>query len=266
MPFGTGALPRPHDIRDYHLGLAGAPAQIPDSYLPDHSHLPIKFQGKYGTCGGHGGAALESFLEDVDLAPKFLWKQIKQIDGLPLDAGTNMRAIFKALQAKGVCHEALCPDVLDPTLAQYSDIKTVTDTMLNDAYPHGITSYAFIDNPTWDQIRQAIYQNKAVLARLDCGTGWYTPSWLEKDILPLKLGKYESGHFLVLWGYDQNYIYFRNSWSDTWGRKGDGYFDRSYLPHVTEIGTAIDGPSLKQTIVSLFTKLIFLLQQKLAGR
>ncbi len=266
MPFGTGALPRARDIRDYRLGLAGAPAQIPDVFLPDHSHIPVKYQGKYGTCGAHAGAALESFLEAADFAPKYLWKQLKQIDGHPLDAGTDMRSIFKSLQATGVCHEPLCPDTLDPTLEKYSDPKTITDAMLNDAYAHGITSYAFIDNPTWEQVRQAIYQNKVVLARVDCGTGWYTPSWAEKDILPLKLGKFESGHFIVLWGYDQNYIYFRNSWSDTWGRKGDGYFDRSYLPHVTEIGTAIDGPSLKQTVVSLLTKLIFLLQQKLAGR
>src|SRR5262249_24895195 len=27
--------------------------------------------------------------------------------------------------------------------------------------------------------------------------------------------------------------------SDDWGRKGDGYFDRSYLPNILEIGTAI---------------------------
>ena len=264
-PFGTGAIARTPDQRDYNLAYAGAPTSIPAVYKPDYSFLPVKMQGQYGTCGGHGGAALESFMEMQDFSPKYLWKNIKQIDGYPLNSGTDMRSIFKALQAKGVCHETLCPDVLDATIELYSDPTAITDTMLNDAYPHGITSYAFIENPTWQQIKQQIFQNKVVIARVDCGSGWYTPSWQEKDILPLKLGTFDSGHFIVLWGYDTQYIYFRNSWSNAWGRNGDGYFDISYLPHVLEIGTAIDGPSLKQTIVTLYTKLVLLLQSKVAS-
>lgn len=264
IPFGTGAQPRTPDKRDYNLAYAGAPSTIPLVYMPDYSTLPIKMQGKFGTCGGHAGAALESFMEFKDLSPKFLWKDIKQIDGYPLNAGTDMRSIFKALQTKGTCSEDLCPNILDSTIEQYSDPSTITDAMLNDAYPHGITSYAFIENPSFQQIKQQIYQNKVVLARVDCGTGWYTPSWMEKDILPLKLGTYDSGHFIVLWGYDQNYIYFRNSWSPGWGRNGDGYFSATYISHVHEIGTAIAGPSLKQQVVTLYTKLILMLTQKLA--
>lgn len=49
---------------------------------------------------------------------------------------------------------------------------------------------------------------------------------------------------------------FRNSWSSAWGVNGDGYFDISYLPNVTEIGTAIKSVSTKQKLVTLYTQLV----------
>jgi peptidoglycan hydrolase-like protein with peptidoglycan-binding domain len=39
------------------------------------------------------------------------------------------------------------------------------------------------------------------------------------------------------------FIYFCNSWSNAWGRNGDGYFYRNYLPNVIEIGIAITLPA-----------------------
>lgn len=104
-------------------------------------------------------------------------------------------------------------------------------------------NYAYINKPTWDQIRQAIYQNKVVLALVDVGDACYTPSWAEKEILPLKVGNFDGHHFVILHSYDEQYVYFRNSWSTAWGRNGDGYFDISYVPHVLEIGTAITLPA-----------------------
>ena len=47
----------------------------------------------------------------------------------PLDAGTDMRSIFKALQTFGDCTEALSPDTIDPTLSEYSDPNSVTRPM-----------------------------------------------------------------------------------------------------------------------------------------
>lgn len=262
-PFGTGAVARTPDQRDINIGHA-APSSRPMVYMPDRSQIPVKMQGKYGTCGGHAGAAMESFLETLDLSPKYLWKQIKVGTDLTADVGTDMRTIFKTLQNVGVCTEALCPDVLDATFQEYSDAASLTDAQKNDGYPHGINNYAFIDNPTWEQLCQAIYDNRAVLALVDCGDGWWLDGWSEEATCPLRLGNYASGHFVVLWGYDEKYIYFRNSWSNAWGRNGDGYFDESYLPHVKEIGTGIDALSFKQQVIFKYQSLIKLLQDYIA--
>lgn len=249
-PFGLGAIPRPKDSRDFPLGAYQAPlTDLPAQFIQDVSAIPVKMQGKFGTCGAHAGAFFDSKLQTdkrtsfQDLSPKYLWKQIKLIDGFPVDAGTDMRSIFRALQNTGDCDEALLPDTLDATIQEYTDPRALTDAERYNAYQNDIGNYAFIDNPTWDQLRQAIYQNKAVLCLLGIGDGWWKPSWNEPDILPLKMGNNVGNHFVVLHSYDEKYVYFRNSWSAAWGRNGDGYFDISYLPHILEIGTAIALPA-----------------------
>jgi Putative peptidoglycan binding domain len=248
-PFGLGGVPRTKDPRDFDLGAYQPPVPIPTTFMQDWSQLPVYMQGTFGTCGAHGGAFVDSVLQTIKrgspqpLAPKYLWKQIKLIDGIPLEEGTTLTAVLKSLTNTGDCHETLCPNILDATIEEYSNPATLTPAMKSDAYQNDIENYAFIDNPTWYQIRQAIYQNKVVAALVDCGDGWWTPSWKESDILPLKLGNKVGGHFVALHSYDEQYIYFRNSWSSAWGRNGDGYFDISYLPHIHELGTAIALPA-----------------------
>jgi len=248
-PFGLGGQPRRKDDRDFALQLYQTPVSIPPEFISDLSNLPVKDQGTYPTCGAHAGACLDSKLQADkrkaarDLSPKYLWKQIKLIDCWPLGKGTDMRSIFKSLQNTGDCQESLMPNTLDASLEAYSDARAITDTERHDAYQNDLTAFAFVDKPSWDQMRQAIYQNKAVLVLVECGDGWWTPSWAERDILPLRLGKFDDNHFIVLYGYDERYIYFRNSWSDKWGRQGNGYFDRSYVPHILELGTTLVLPT-----------------------
>jgi hypothetical protein len=265
---GMGGKPRPQSDSDKQLGSAQAPVVIPSVYMPDYSALPVKMQGTYGTCGGHAGSAFESFLEGTDLSPKYLWKNIVAIQPNAVTNGTDMKTVLQTLSNVGDCREMLCPDVLDPTIQEYSSPSTITEEMYDDAYPNGLLTPAYTNSPTWEAIRQAIYQNKVVIALVKCGDGWYTAlngeqSWRERDVLPLRLGNYVDGHFIVLWGYDDKYIYFRNSWSSGWGKLGDGYFDVTYLPNIIEIGTAIVGPSIKQRIKSLYETLVGVLTQLL---
>ncbi len=79
--------------------------------MPDVSAIPVKMQGQFGTCDAYAGSFFDSKLQTdkrgavQDLSPKYLWKQIKLIDSCPLDAGTDMRSIFKSLQNTGDCQE-----------------------------------------------------------------------------------------------------------------------------------------------------------------
>jgi hypothetical protein len=173
----------------------------------------------------------------VSLSPKYLWDEIKQMDGFPLEDGTDMTSIFKSIASKGVCDINLLPNDLGPSLQTYSSISNVTPQMVINAAQNLVNSYAFTNNPTMAQIKEAIYMNKAVVALIDIGDGFWLPDW--KHVLPLKLGNKVGHHFIVLWGYDDTNIYFRNSWGTQWGNNGDGYFNASYISHVLEIGSVI---------------------------
>jgi hypothetical protein len=119
-------------------------------------------------------------------------------DQYPLDAGTDMRSILKALQANGDCTEALSPDMIDPTLAEYSDAKQIVPPMDKSAALYKIDGYGFIDKPSMAQIKQAIYQYGSVIALVDIGDGWWANGRTEAATCPLKLGNAVGRHFVVL--------------------------------------------------------------------
>src|ERR1039457_5260895 len=107
-PTRLGAIERTKDERDFDLGSVAAPVTIPTTLNVDLSWLTTNFQGETPTCGAHAAAHFQAILEhQIDstikqrYSPRYLWTKIKQIDGLPLDAGTDMRSIFKALQNNG---------------------------------------------------------------------------------------------------------------------------------------------------------------------
>lgn len=238
-----GGQERPVDKRDFGLATYQKPVALPESYKSD-LNIQVYYQGKYGTCGAHAGATFTSGVYQKALSPKYLWKQIKLIDGFSVEDGTDMRSIFKSLSNTGDCTIELCPNDLGASITDYTDPSQITDDQRADAWKHDITGYAFTDNPSWEDIKQTIYQNKYAIALVKCGDGWWKDkngvnSWAEKDVLPLKLGNYVSGHFVLLYGFDKDFIYFRNSWGTDWGQGGNGYFDQSFLPNVREIGTAI---------------------------
>ena len=259
---GLGAIERPADRRDFKLGLATAPTPLPAVYLPDWSHVPVKMQGTYGTCGPHAAAHALSFKDGIDLSPKWLVKVMTKLGTLTNESGTDMRSLFQAIQASGDCSEALLPNDLQDSFTAYSDPSVLSNTETDDASLHGISGvYAFTDNPSWDQIKRAIYQFGCVIALVKCGDGWWTNGWSEAATCPLKLGTYASGHFVVLLGWDTEYIYFRNSWSTSWGDNGNGYFDQSYLPYVTEIGNFIPAITKRQQLINALRSLVGVLTQ-----
>jgi hypothetical protein len=271
-----GGHPRQIKESDFNLGTL-TPSISPATFMPSYG-LVTKMQGHQPECGADSGSELKEILNVVsgnpyiELSDKFLWNQIKQIDQLPLDAGTDMGSIMKVLQKTGICRFDLTGD--DTTVSEQQFVQlTVTPEMITDAATHKIGTYAFTNNPTFQQIKDAIYQHKAVILLLRVGAEWWTKpdgtgSWQEKDILPLRTTvPITSGHFVVAYAYDEKYIYFQNHWSALWGRNGIGYFAADYASRCIEMGTAVDVSTTYQ-----FTKVlklgmtstdVGLLQQKL---
>lgn len=237
-PLGFGAIEREQNLSDFHLG-ALSPTPAPAIYMPDYT-MPIEMQAQQPACGSHAGSVVENFYNKFRVSPEYLWKKIKLIDGFPISAGTSMDAIMKVLQKNGVCSFDLLPNNPNVSLESYADPSVITPQMDSDASTRKLGTYAFQFNPSFQDIKNAIYNHGAVIMLLRVGQEWWVPSWAEKDILPLKTDQsISSGHFVTAFAYDEKYIYFVNSWSDAWGRKGIGYFGEDYAPRCVEIGTIV---------------------------
>lgn len=253
----TGAIEREQTEQDVLLG-SFTPSTRPDIYMPKWTGI-IEHQHKIPACGSHAGQVVKQLLGNFRGSPSYLWKQIKLIDGFAPSEGTDMLSILKTLNKKGICSINLMPNNTDTeTLAQYTDPSKITEEMNQDAQLHKTGAYAFSWRPTFEELKQAIYDHKAVILLLRIGKEWWTDkngksTWAEKDILPLRATeKIGSGHFVVAFAYGVDTIFFINEWGTTWGMSGLGYFKEDYMPRVVQIGTTIN----LETSKFIFTKLL----------
>ena len=109
------------------------------------------------------------------------------------------------------------------------------------------------------------------MARMEVGDEWWTPSWLPKDIDPIKPPAIViSGHGIDLDGYNalayapKNGGHIGNSWSTAWdiGGYGDFVFE-DYAPHLTEAWAVTlnpipvdNSPTISSQIVILFLAIL----------
>lgn len=233
-----GAKPRPRRSTDYH----------PDSFakaIPTPVSVPIPslytfMQNQEPSCGGDSVTQYLDVIYGGVGSPMFTWRNIRNIDGLPATDGSESSTLGKEAQSIGTCDLTLMSDDSTLSNADYAAYTGITPALLANAASRKIANYAFIDDPTLQQIKDNIFQHKAAILRVNCGDGWWTSksgvaSWAEADILPSRLGNYVDDHFICVTAFDENYIYFQNSWSVEWCRQGLGYFDSTYIPYVKEL-------------------------------
>lgn len=256
---GFGAKEREKKDTDWELG----------AFIDDHELIgkgkagvnkwTIEMQGHTPSCGAHAGVMLLNILESNQTiarhSPEYFWKKMRQFDHLSPEDGSTMDTIMDRLKKIGACKYDLLPNNSDISNALYASSDALKPEMDIDASVRTVETYAFKFNPTMDEIRRAIDKYSAVILLLRVGDEMYrktdgTYSWTEKDILPLKPNRpIEGGHFVTAFSYDDNYIYFLNSWSKDWGREGVGYFGENYIHQVIEMGTAVDTPNTPQVFL-----------------
>lgn len=257
IPNNLGGVARKDDVRDYILGEAGVPS-YPATYTQDAAFAaPIYFQGHRPACGAHAGVWLKTLIDiksgkqTAHYTPRFTWIDLKKDGSNPSD-GTDMRSIFKSLASTGVDDFEPLENNVTYGDADYANKKFITSAMTAMAATNKLGSaYAFF-TPTFQQIKQNIFDHGAALLLIRIGDEFWTNAkgqvdWSEAGVCPLRVpSPVVSGHFIVAHSYDENYIYFANSFGPTWGRKGHGYFGINYMPWVVEAGTgpAVTAPNL----------------------
>lgn len=232
-PFALGAKPRTVKATDYH-------ADSFASAIPTPASVPIPvsriyMQNQVPECGAELVTGYLNLLFGFVGSPEFTWKCVRHIDHLSPDEGSE--SITLAVEAKtvGTCDFDLMPENSQVSNAVYADYSTVTPAMIANAAPRRIGNYAFIDNPTMQEIKDNIFDHKAVGLRVACGDHWWKNGWSESAVCPLAVGKYVSDHFILATAFDEKFIHGPNSWSKAWGKQGMYYFDESYIPYVREL-------------------------------
>lgn len=235
-----GAVEREQSSTDFLLGAITPSQAIPEEFMQSYNSM-IEMQAKQPCCGSCSGTELKSLQDGGDYSFEYLWKKIKTLDGISAESGTTLDCIMKALNKFGVCSSSLLQSDTSLSIDSFASEEGITGQMDKDALNHRVGAYAFSWSPSFEDIKKAIYNHKAVILLLRIGSEWWIPSYQEKDILPLKTDKpVISGHFVTAFAYDKDYIYFINHWDTNWGRNGIGYFGSDYASRVIEIGTAVD--------------------------
>ncbi len=238
-----GGHEKPQDNRDILLG-AAAPAAYtfsPTFTDADAWDLVVEYQQDQPACGAHAGAEIKAAALRSQFSPRFTWADIKTFDGFPLNQGTDMRSIFKSITKTGVLDWGLMGNDASLPIDVYAK-PTLTRTIMLNAATHAGMGYGFINDYSFDGIKQFIYDHGPAIILLRLGREWWSAtsganSWAEADILPVKPpSSIVSGHFVLAHSYDEKNIYFLNHWSSAWGRKGHGYFQENYMPFINDAG------------------------------
>lgn len=264
--FNTGAISkkdyRNFKVKEIEKFLPQTPV-IPEVYLPSISDFPIFYQGKIGSCVGHAGAWFKMFIDSGDTgqivpySPRFLYTLCKMNDGIPNTEGTYPITAVKMLQKYGVCSQTLLANNVDMTHDQYKDPNNLTVEAYEEAENAKVNSYAEITDKSFENLKKEIFRNEVVMLCVKHGGEFYTVdneiTWDPDKLFPLKkIYPIVSGHEIVAYGYDNDNIYFVNSFSDRWGKRGIGWFSRDYVDRISEAHIVVDLPTA--TIIELREK------------
>lgn len=198
-----------------------------------------RYQKKIGVCVACSIATYVEWLYwkktgvYVKLSVAFLYIVIKKLLDKNRYEGTSPRVGIQAVMKFGICTEATFPTNYDLTHDQFIDQK-IPDAAWTEALNYKIGGYVNVPIER-SLLAGHIHKYGMLLARYNCGETWWVPSWLPRDIFPLKKPKVlVSGHLVDDYWYDlgeKSRVGFLNWWSKKWGNLGTGYSDlEDYAP------------------------------------
>lgn len=220
MKYTTGALKNPKDLRDISIAQVQAPMLVPKKHITDISMLPVLDQKQLGACVGHAFAtvmAYQNFKETGKyeyLSPRFIYALAKRVDGYS-GQGTFPRVAGSVASKNGCSSDSF---VKNDTTLGHQEYITVIDNkeVTSNALIYKSGGYAAVTIEP-QAIKQAIYRNGMITMSIGCG---------DINQFTIKPGTSNGSHSVAFYGYEDidgdTILYFRNSWTDKWGEKGNG--------------------------------------------
>jgi len=236
---GLGAKLNPPDVRDIQLVSFQKPVGVPYKYKTDISMLPVMDQKSYGTCVGQAEGLILAYFDYLenkkfDVSRRYLYAKSKKEDGFD-GQGTYPRVMAGIISKTGATTSKFVADNND---LPYNEYLVVSDTedLLNDAIMRK-ANYAFVA-PDSASIKAALISNKLVSITLPVDWNAWRTYHLKA---PKKIDGY---HRIVIFGFEGDTFFFRNSWSEKWGDKGNGeFFSGDYNGLVNDALVYVDIPN-----------------------
>lgn len=272
----------PLDLRVISSNQLLASSSLPRVNIPDVSAIPIYYQGHIGSCTSMAVTWMTTYVNFLNddkiklLSARFVYALAKRDDGIlpKTEQGSNVTVSIDKIIQYGICEDSFFPNDVNLSYEQYTDTTKISPEAYKDAYERKARNRVLITDLTFEGLKAAINNYHSVAVLVHIGKEWWTDvngniSWSEKDLLPVRPPvNYTGGHEICIFGYNDDYIFFANSFSDQWGRRGIGYFGRDYMPHVFEAYALVDLPdsliiSIKQQEVDLLKKIVELLKQQI---
>lgn len=196
---GTGYIESPLDTRDISFATVAKNTNIPEKYFTDVSKLPILDQRRLGACVGHAFANYINYFElqegrKPEVSARYIYAMCKLLDGLQGE-GTFPRVGANVLKNFGASSTSFVPNDTRLSHSEYIKINGK-----NDASLRKIKAYAFVPNNI-EMVKQAIFENKVIGIAIKTNRAY---------------------HYVLAYGYDEEYIYYVNSWGKFWGNRGLG--------------------------------------------
>lgn len=167
----------------------------------------------------------------INFSPRFLDILVKQIDGLPIDAGTWDRLVLSLAANVGCCTEGLLENNTNLPITEYRDPSVITQAMRDEAAKYKIPGFVRVPSDPLS-IRNAMYLYEALTGTFIIGDEFWTKpdgtfSEASVDIDPLRTPKtIVSGHQMSDIGWDSPTLNLvRNQWGLGWGNNDENHYD-----------------------------------------
>ena len=240
--------PSPPDHRDhkYKAVLAKKPAEfksLPQKYNCPGYDTPERDQGPWGTCAAqaaaftHGHHHLVEYGEWLDFSPAFTYahrQECKQ-DRSDVSEGMFMRDLVSIMYKRGCISEDSLPygKVSPNSLDIFKDNETLKE-YYSESIKHRIKEYLEVDFEK-EEIKAALYNNGPILIAVPVWN--YGKEMWKKEF---EEQSYKGGHAMVVTGYDEDGIFIRNSWGESWGDSGSCKMLWEDIDCAWELWTTID--------------------------
>lgn len=201
---------------------------IPNDYDLSNYFTSVEDQSELGSCTANAAAGIVEYYEKnflgkyLNLSRLFTYKVTRNLEKSIGDVGATIRGTLGSLRVFGACPETY----YKYHVSNYDKEPSSFHYALAQNYKS--IDYYRIDKKgdLIQNIKQHIASNIPVI----CGISVYENfEDNQNGDIEDPIGKLLGGHAIVLCGYTENRIKFRNSWGSDWGNKGYGTLSTNYI-------------------------------------